>query len=205
MDKSTASSNYTPYYDVLGTGLDQLDQLPRREGSGGQQPGVVVDRSRPAGFGRGRPDDQRRRCRSDRRDVGGAGGLDRPDRRRGAPAASNQTSGGGTTSSGTVSTSSSTTGSSSSSSSTGSLASDTDATDAAVTDFDLADLYASPAGARRRRLRVWPCRLPGPLRASCRSGLPNEGMPSRSHWSITFRSSSPIGPGEMLRSRIMKP
>jgi hypothetical protein len=135
VNNTTASSNYTPYYDVLGTGtinttsyLDVRARTNQAQTASSNAPG-------PQDSGVGGLT-----TTGDDADLTGAflavqEGSTSQTGGGAAAAASNQTSGGGTTSSGSS-------GSSSTSSSTGSLASDTDATDAAVTDFDLADLYA---------------------------------------------------------------
>ena len=137
---TTASSNYTPYYDVLGTGAINSTSYLDVKSRVSQSQTAVVERSWPAGFGRGRPDDDRRRCRSERRDVGGAGRLDRPDRRRGG-------TGGQQPDVGRHDVDVQRQqrfrqlGSSSSSSRPAAWPRTPDATDAAVSDFDLADLY----------------------------------------------------------------
>ena len=139
VNNTTASSNYTPYYDVLGVGAinstSYIDVKNRVNNS--QTPSSNAPGPQDSGVGG-------LTTTGDDADLTGAmlavqEGSTGQTGGGAAPAASNQTSGG--TSSTSSSTGSSSSGSSSSSSSTGSLASDTDATDAAVSDFDLADLY----------------------------------------------------------------
>ena len=140
VNNTTASSNYTPYYDVLGVGAinstSYIDVKNRVNQS--QTPSSNAPGPQDSGVGG-------LTTTGDDADLTGAmlavqEGSTGQTGGGAAPAASNQTSGG--TSSTSSSSDSSSTGSSSSSSSTGSLASDSDATDAAVSDFDLADLYA---------------------------------------------------------------
>ena len=130
---STASTAYSPYYDVLGTGsINSTSYLDVRS---------RVGNSQTASLNAPGPQDSAvggLTTSGDDADLSGAmlaveEGSTSQTGGAATQTLSNQTAGG--------TTSSPASGSSSGTSSTGGLPSDTDAIDAAVTDFDLADLY----------------------------------------------------------------
>ena len=143
VNQNTSGSNYTPYFDVLGSGAinasDYLDVQARVNQA--QPPSSMAPSPRHSGVGSPATTDADA-------DLSGAmlavqEGSTSQTGGAAAPAASSQTSGGNSSSSssGVGGSNSDTSGSSAISLAADTTASDTDATDAAVSDFDLADLY----------------------------------------------------------------
>ncbi len=143
VNQNTSSGNYSPYFDVMGTGaINTTSYLAvQARVSQTEAPSSTTPSPRHSGMGGPATTDAAA-------DLSGAmlavqEGSTSQTGGAAAPAASSQTSGGSSssTSSGSGGSSPDISGSLAISSAANAMASDTDATDAAVSDFDLADIY----------------------------------------------------------------